>query len=62
MSNAASVIVSYYYKKKKNEDGTDTAVLVVGQKNPKMDIQIVNAFKGEEAKELWNRLTAKGDK
>ena len=57
MDITSSVIVGYDYK-----EGSDTAVLVVGQKNPKMDIQIVNAFKGEEAKELWNMLTAKGDK
>lgn len=50
-----SVIVAYDYKK-----DSDTAVLIVGQKESKMDVKIINAFQGEEAKELWKKLTTKG--
>lgn len=52
MDTTSSIIVAYDYK-----EGSDTAVLIVGQKNPKMDIQIINAFEGDEAKELWKKLT-----
>ena len=53
----SSIIVAYDYKEK-----TDTAVLIVGQKTPKMDVKIVNAFEGEEATELWKKLTIKKEK
>ena len=52
MNTTGSVVVAYDYK-----ESSDTAVLIVGQKNPKMDIQIINAFDGEEATELWEKLT-----
>lgn len=41
----------------------DVPVLIVGRKK-KGEIEVINAFKGEEAKELYQRLTAKkgGDK
>ena len=55
MSITGAVIVSYYYKK--NKDDTDTAVAVVGQKNLKQDVAIINAFEDDEAKELWEKLT-----
>ena len=57
MDYTGSVIVAYDYK-----EGSDTAVLIVGRKNPKMDIQIINAFEGDEAKELWKKLTVKKEK
>lgn len=53
MDICSSVIVAFDYK-----ENADNAVLIVGQKGPKKDIQIINAFQGEEAKELWNKLTA----
>ena len=34
-------------------------VLVVGRKNPNESVTIVNAFQGDEALELWNKLTEK---
>lgn len=52
MDISSSVIVAYDYK-----EGSDTAVLIVGQKNLKQDVAIINAFEGDEAKELWERLT-----
>ncbi len=37
-------------------------ILVVGRKRPNESVEIVNAFQGEEAKELYSRLvTKKGD-
>lgn len=54
MNTTGSVIVAFDYKA-----DTDNAVLIVGQKAPKKDIQIINAFQGEEAKELWKKLTAR---
>lgn len=40
--------------------GPDTAVLVVGKKKKCEAIDILNAFQGEEAIELWNKLTESG--
>ena len=57
MDTTSSVIVAFDHK-----EDSDTAVLIVGRKNPKMDIQIINAFEGDEAKELWKKLTTRGDK
>lgn len=57
MDTTGSVVVAYDHK-----SDTDTAVLIVGQKTPNVDIQIINAFEGEEAKELWNKLTTRKEK
>lgn len=52
----SSVIVGYDYN-----EATDNAVLIVGRKLPDNVVDIVNAFSGVEAKELWAKLTtAKG--
>lgn len=37
----------------------DIPVLIVGRKGKKNEIDIVNAFRGDEAKELYQRLTVK---
>lgn len=36
--------------------GEDTAVLIVGKKRLNQSVEIINAFQGEEAIELYNRL------
>lgn len=54
MKTAGSVIVAYDCNA-----GEDTAVLLVGKKNPKQDVAIINAFQGKEATELWKKLTTK---
>jgi len=46
-----SIIVSYDYNHSK-----DIAILVVGRKEPNTSVTIINAFQGEEAKELYNKL------
>ena len=53
MSTAGSVIVAFDRK-----DG-DKAILLVGKKNPKQDVAIINAFQGEEAIDIWKKLTTK---
>lgn len=40
-------------------NGRDKGVLIVGRKNPKANIDIVNAFQGEEAWELYQKLITK---
>ena len=57
MDITSSVIVAFDYKA-----DSDTATLIVGQKNPKQDVAIINAFQGETAKELWKKLTTKEEK
>lgn len=45
----------------KNEDkDKDTAIAIVGKRDSKGVTKIVNAFQGEEAIELWNKLTGSG--
>lgn len=36
--------------------GEDVGVLVVGRKRPNDSIDVINAFQGEEARELYERL------
>lgn len=38
-------------------DNGDIGVLIVGRKRPNQSVEIVNAFQGEEAAELYKRLT-----
>ena len=54
MKETDSVIVAYDCA-----HGVDKAILVVGKKNPRQDVDIVNAFSGKEAEELWLKLTSK---
>ena len=52
-----SVIVGYDYN-----EPTDNAVLIVGKRLPDMSVDIINAFHGDEAKELWAKLTNNKEK
>lgn len=38
-------------------DSSDGTVLIVGRKKPREAVDIVNAFDGEEALELYKKLT-----
>lgn len=38
-----------------------TGVLIVGRKRMNQSVEIINAFQGEEAEELYKRLTTKKD-
>lgn len=39
--------------------GEDNGVLIVGRKRPNKPLDIINAFQGEEAKELYQKLITK---
>ena len=45
-----------------NEHGKDRAVLIIGKKLPRGMVDIINAFQGEEATELYKKLTTKKEK
>ncbi len=53
-----SILVSVDFDLK---GGPDTAVLVVGKKKKGEAIDILNAFQGEEAMELYRKLTGSGN-
>lgn len=40
-------------------NGKDKSILIVGRKFPNQAVDIVNAFQGEEAEELYKRLVTK---
>lgn len=52
-----SILVSVDFDMK---GGPDTAVLIVGKKKKGDAVDIVNAFQGEEAMELYKKLTGSG--
>ena len=58
MSTTDSVLVGFDHK----DDGTDHAVLIVGRKRKNQSVEIINAFEGAEAIELWEKLTTKKEK
>ena len=47
----ASVIVSY------DNQSNDIPILIVGKKRLNQSVEIINAFQGDEAVELYTRLT-----
>ena len=57
MRTTSSIIVSY----DASVNGDET-ILLVGKKNPNETIKIINAFQGEEAKDLWKKLTERNEK
>ena len=44
----------------RSKDG-DNTVLIVGRKRPNKSVDIINAFEGDEALELYRRLVTKKD-
>lgn len=52
-----SILVSVDFDLK---GGPDTAILIVGKKKKGEAVDILNFFQGEEAIELWNKLTESG--
>lgn len=52
-----SLIIGYDYT-----HGRDNTVLVVGKKILNGGVEIINAFQGKEAEDLWNKLTTKASK
>ena len=57
MKTTDSIIVAFDWT-----HGKDNSVLVVGRKNPKQDVDIINAFQGEEAEELYKKLITRKEK
>lgn len=47
-------IVSWDFSR--GQDGKDISILLVGMKTPKADVEVVNAFQGAEAEEIYNKL------
>lgn len=39
--------------------GEDSGVLIVGRKRPNQSVDIINAFQGKEAEELYKKLVGK---
>ncbi len=42
------------------EAGSDVPILIVGRKLPGSDVDVINAFQGQEALELYSKLAKKG--
>lgn len=40
-------------------NGEDVGVLIVGRKRPNQSVDIINAFQGKEAEELYKKLIGK---
>ena len=40
-------------------NGEDVGVLIVGRRRPNQSVDIINAFQGKEAEELYNKLIGK---
>ena len=57
MRTTDSLIIGFDFDSEK-----DNAVLIVGQKSKNNQVEIINAFQGEEAKELYKKLIYKGEK
>lgn len=49
-----TIIVSYDFT-----NGKDKSVLIVGRKQPNQVADIINAFQGQEAEELYKKLVTK---
>lgn len=56
MNITDTILVGYSFTPEK-----DTAVLTVGRKRLNGSVEIINAFSGEEAIELYGKLTTRRD-
>ena len=54
MKTTDSILVGF-----DDTDGKDECVLIVGRKTQGKAVDIINAFQGKEARELWKKLTEK---
>lgn len=52
MKPVGSVIVSWDFS-----HAYDKHILLVGMKQPGMDVEVINAFQGEEAHDIYEKLT-----
>lgn len=51
MSKTESVLVSITFNEEK-----DKTLMLVGKRNPRKAVEVINAFQGEEAEELYKKL------
>lgn len=54
MKKTGSLIIGYDF-----DDGKDKSVLIVGTKNIGEYCNVINAFEGKEAEDIYNLLTEK---
>ena len=54
MKTARSILVGY-----DPSNGKDNTILLVGEKKPGMDVEIINAYQGKEAEDIWKKLTVR---
>ena len=54
LETTSSLIIGYDHT-----HGEDKAVLIVGEKKKGQNVDIINAFAGKEANDLWAKLTTK---
>ena len=55
MKEVGSLIVSWDFGM--TEDGTPKRIMLVGDKKYGKPVRVINIFKGDEAIELWHKLT-----
>ena len=58
MKNSITDTILVGFNRYKNGDNT---ILIVGRKRPNESVDIINAFEGDEALELYRRLVTKKD-
>ena len=56
MKEVGSLIVSWDFGM--TEDGTPKRIMLVGDKKPRNPVRVINIIQGDEALELWHKLTA----
>ena len=49
-----TLLISYTFN---STSDINSAVLIVGKKNKRQPVEIINAFQGEEAIDIWEKLT-----
>lgn len=54
------LLIGYDFSTKEN--GNDACVLLVGEKDESGAVTIINAFEGEEAKDIYKKLTTRREK
>lgn len=57
MNKSESLIIGY-----DESDGRDNTVLIVGRKKKGQEVEVINAFQGEEAYWMYQKLVTKKEK
>ena len=57
MNKIESLIIGY-----DESNGRDNTVLIVGRKKKGVDVEVINAFQGEEAYWMYQKLVTKKEK